>query len=80
MSTQSWYQRIINTDSRIRINAQNKVISAHALPGKWKCIVKKLDKYLSLLHPDAPYFYMLANEESCEVGGSTFTKELVSTC
>ena len=72
-----------NNQHRFRdINAQNKAIHAYALPGNRKCIVKMLDKYLSLLPPNAPYFYMRANEEICEEqAGLHFPdKELVSTC
>ena len=37
-----------------------------------------LDKYLSLLPPDAPYFYMRANEEFCEdKAGPVFTRQRV---
>ena len=60
------------------INAQNKVIRAYALPGNQKCIVKLLDKFLSLLPPDAPYFYMQANEELYEEqAGFTFARQRV---
>ena len=40
------------------INAKNKISRAYALPGNERCIVKLLDEYLSMLPPDAPYFYM----------------------
>lgn len=60
------------------INAQNKVTRAYALPGNQKCIVKMLDKYLSLLPTNAPYFYMRANEEFREEqAGPVFTKQRV---
>ena len=73
------YTELVSKNNQHRfkdINAQNKVIRAYALPGNRKCIVKMLDKYLSLLPPDAPYFYMRANEKFCEEqAGSTFTRQ-----
>ena len=57
------------------INAQNKVNQAYALPGNPRCTVKMLDKYLSLLPADAPYFYMRAYEEfRDEQAGPVFTR------
>ena len=75
------YTELVSKNNQHRfkdINTQNKVIRAYALPGNRKCIVKMLDKYLSLLPPDAPYFYMRANEKFCEEqAGSTFTRQRV---
>ena len=60
------------------INAQNKVNRAYALPGNQRCIVKILDKYLSLLPTDAPYFYMRAYEEfRDEQASPVFTRQRV---
>ena len=60
------------------INGQNKVNRAYALPGNQRCIVKMLDKYLSLLPTDAPYFYMRAYEEfRDEQAGPVFTRQRV---
>ena len=60
------------------INAQNKVNRAYALPGNPRCIVKMLDKYLSLLPADAPYFYMRAYDEfRDEQAGPVFTRQRV---
>ena len=57
MSTESTYQKTTNTDSKIRINAKNKTLKAFALPGNDRCIVKLLDKYLSLLPAEATYTF-----------------------
>ena len=40
------------------INMKNKCTRAYALPGNERCVVKLLDAYLTLLPPNAPYFYM----------------------
>ena len=40
------------------INMKNKNVRAYALPGNERCIVRLLDRYLSILPPDCAYFYM----------------------
>ena len=55
------YTELISKNNQHRfkdINAQNKVSRAYALPGNERCVVRLLDKYLSLLPCDAPYLYM----------------------
>ena len=75
------YTELVSKNNQHRfkdINTQNEVIRANALPGNQKCIVKMLDKYLSLLPPDILYFYMQANEGFCkEQAGSTFTRQRI---
>ena len=39
-------------------------MKAFALPGKDYCVVKLLDKYLSMLPSDASYFYMRAKDKA----------------
>ena len=46
------------------INSKNKTVKAFALPGKDYCVVKFLDKYLSMLPSDASYFYMQAKDKA----------------
>lgn len=46
------------------INSKNKTVKAFALPGNNCCVIKLLDKYLSLLPSDAPYFYMRAKDKA----------------
>lgn len=58
MSTESIYLRTIS------INSKNKTVKAFALPGNDHCVVKLLDKYLSLLPSDASYFYMRAKDKA----------------
>ena len=38
------------------INVQNKNVRAYALPGNKRCIVNKLNAYLSFLLPNATHF------------------------
>ena len=48
------------------------------MPGNPRCIVKMLDKYLSLLPADAPYFYMRVYEEFRDKqAGPVFTRQRV---
>ena len=44
--------------------SKNKTVKAFALPGKDYCVVKLLDKYLSMLPSDASYFYMQAKDKA----------------
>ena len=48
---------------RFKFYKINKVVCSYALPGEEHCMVKLLDKYLSLLPPTAPHFYMKAEEK-----------------
>ena len=59
INTWSLFQNIASTD----LNSTNKVVRSYALPGEEHCMVKLLDKYLSLLPPTAPHFYMKAKEK-----------------
>ena len=57
MSTLNLFQK--NNQHRFKdINSKNKVCHAYALPGNKRCIVRRLDTYLSLLPPETPYFHM----------------------
>ena len=55
MSTESIDLRTISTDLK-DIKPKNITVKAIALPENDHCIVKLLDKYLSLLPSDASYF------------------------
>ena len=60
------------------INSKNKTPRAFAIPGSLRCVVKLLDRYLSLLPPDSPSFYMRAlNEFPIDPSKSAFTKQRV---
>ena len=54
------------------INMKNKCTRAYALPGNERYLVKRLDIYISLLPPSAPYFYMRVLEK--------FPAELMKSC
>ena len=54
------------------INMKNKCTRAYALPGNERYLVKRLDTYISLLPPSAPYFYMRVLEK--------FPAELMKSC
>ena len=57
---------------------KNKCTRAYALPGKERCVVKLLDTYLSLLPPNAPYFYMrVLDKFHAELSKSCVTKQRV---
>ena len=60
------YKEFISKNNQHRfkdVNIKNKVVKGFALPGNNHCIVKLLDKYLSLLPPDATHLYMRAKEK-----------------
>ena len=79
MSTKSTYQKTTNTDSKIRINAKNKTMKAFTLPGNDRCIVKLLDKYLSLLPAEATYtfLYEVKDKTLSNPSVSSFTNQRV---
>ena len=59
------YSKYISKNNRHQfkdINSKNKTVKAFALPQNDRCVVKLLDKYLSLLPSDALYFYMRAKD------------------
>ena len=61
------YREYVSTNNQHRfkdINSKNKTVKAFALPGKDYCVVKLLDKYLSMLPSDASYFYMRAKDKA----------------
>ena len=61
------YREYISKNNQHRfkdINSKNKTVKAFALPGNDRCVVKLLDKYLSLLPSDASYFYMRAKDKA----------------
>ena len=61
------YREYISKNNQHRfkdINSKNKTVKAFALPGNDHCIVKLLDKYLSILPSDALYFYMRAKDKA----------------
>ena len=61
------YREYISKNNRHRfkdINSKNKTVKAFALPGNDHCVVKLLDRYLSLLPSDASYFYMRAKDKA----------------
>ena len=60
------------------INMKNKCTRAYSLPGNERCVVKLLDTYLSLLPPNAPYFYMrVLDKFHAELSKSCVTKQRV---
>ena len=52
------YSELISQHRIKDINSENKFCCGYALPGNAQCIARLLDTYLSLLPPNAPYFYM----------------------
>ena len=46
------------------MNSKNKTVKAFVLPGNDHCVVRLLDKYLSLLPSYASYFYMQAKDKA----------------
>ena len=75
------YREYISKNNQHRfkdINAKNKTVKAFALPGNDHCIVKLLDKYLSLLPADATHFYMRAKDKTpSNPSVSSFTNQRV---
>ena len=59
-----WEYRSKNNQHWLKdIKPKNKTVKAIALPGNDHCIVKLLDKYISLLPSDASYFYMWSKDK-----------------
>ena len=75
------YKEFISKNNQHRfkdVNIKNKVVKGFALPGNNHCIVKLLDKYLSLLPPDATHLYMRAKEKfSLDVSVNSYTSQRV---
>ena len=75
------YREYISKNNQHRfkdINAKNKTVKAFALPDNDHCIVKLLDKYLSLLPADATHFYMRAKDKTpSNPSVSSFTNQRV---
>ena len=75
------YQEYISKNDQHRckdINSKNKTVKVFALPGNDCCVVKLLDKYLSLLPSDASYLYKRAKDKALpNPFVSAFTKQHV---
>ena len=68
--------KITNTDSKMSIS-KTKLQSGFSLPGNNRCIVKLLDKYLSLLPPENTPVHESKEKFTVDVSVSSFTNQRV---
>ena len=76
MNAKNLSLKITNTDSKMSIS-KTKLQSGFSLPGNNRCIVKLLDKYLSLLPPENTPVHESKEKFTVDVSVSSFTNQRV---